>query len=375
MTAGRIKVLLVAPVPPPEGGIATWAKRMLRAVTDDDVTLIHADTSLRGTFAHRGRAMMRQVALTARVCSRIVADRPSVVHITTSYMRGWERDASFLALSRACGAATIVHLHGGDFAQMHAGLSPRRRERIVEQLRRCDAVVAITDETLRYLRGLGLSNAHLIPNCIDIRPARERPVRGKPVRWLFVGAVIPAKGISALFDALRRFPTAHLTLVGPNAILAKLSGHSLLGEAANDPSISGRFTHLGALSDEAARTSFDEHDIFVFPTKREGFPNAVLEAMEAGLPIVATRIGAIPEMIVDGEHGLTVDADDQAALERAIDRLMSDPQLASTLGAAARDRAITLYDVDEIAREWYRLYRRVNPARLRGRPTSLSTSR
>ena len=117
-----------------------------------------------------------------------------------------------------------------------------------------------------------------------------------------------------------------------------------------------------------ARDVYPNYDLFVFPTRREGFSNSTVEAMEAGLPIpVATRVGAVPDMIVDGEHGLLAEPGDQAGLESAIARITADPEFAARLGVAARARASSLYDVRRVSADWCELYRRLATS---GEPSS-----
>ncbi len=359
MTEPRIKVVLVAPLPPPVGGIATWTRLLLAVPADADIDRLHVDTSIVDGYNARVRLvwLWRQARLAARVCWRLVSTRPDVAHVATSYLRGWWRDVFFLRLARLTGAATVVNLHGGDFEHVFKASSRVRQRSFLAQFRQAAAVVAITEETARFLRGLGLSNVHFISNCIDVRPQPpEAPQRRSLDRWLFVGYVVATKGVPEAFEALRQFPNAHLTLIGPVANGTSKSAE-LLSAALSDPEIKGRITHLGGISSEAARAAYANHDLFVFPTRREGFPNVVLEAMEAGLPIVASRVGGIPEMLIDGEHGLLVDSGDQAALNAAIGRVSADPEWAAQLGAAARARAVDLYEVGNIGAAWCRLYR------------------
>ncbi|MEO7086122.1 MAG: glycosyltransferase family 4 protein [Gemmatimonadaceae bacterium] len=360
MTKRKVKVMLVAPLPPPVGGIATWTTLVLRAPADADIERIHVDTSIRAGYSARKlsiAAVLRRLAAAGKVCWQIVKVRPDVIHVTTSYDRGWTRDTLFLAVARALGSATILNIHGGDFNRMYHDAPRAKQSKILGQLEHCDAVVAITQESERFLKELGLTNVRLVPNCIDIAKSSVRPEREGTVRWLFVGYLTKAKGLTELFDALRRFPAAHLTLVGPAPTGVANDGADLVAKAAKDPDLANRFTHTGAVPPAEARAIYPNHDIFVFPTRREGFPNAVLEAMEAGLPIVATRVGAIPDMIIDGEHGLLVDTGDQDRLEAAIARVTADVDFAGRMGRAARARVSSLYEVGRVNTIWCELYR------------------
>jgi glycosyltransferase involved in cell wall biosynthesis len=86
---------------------------------------------------------------------------------------------------------------------------------------------------------------------------------------------------------------------------------------------------------------YAEADVFAFPTWREGFPNVVLEAMAAGLPLVATPVGAIPDVVREGDEALLVPARDPDALAAALQRLVSDAALRRAMGARARERALS----------------------------------
>ena len=99
-----------------------------------------------------------------------------------------------------------------------------------------------------------------------------------------------------------------------------------------------------------------ELDVAVLCSRAEGMPNAVLEYMAAGRPVVATAVGAVPELIEDGTHGLLVPPGDPGALARAIARLLADPGLARRLGEAARWRARERYGREAMVRRFEDFY-------------------
>ena len=97
-------------------------------------------------------------------------------------------------------------------------------------------------------------------------------------------------------------------------------------------------------------------DLFVFPTLSEGFSKALLEAMAAGLPVVATAVGAAPDILRDGHNGLMVPPADAAAIASAVTRYLRDPEMAARHGAAARVTA-EAYRLEVVCRQWAdRLY-------------------
>ena len=97
------------------------------------------------------------------------------------------------------------------------------------------------------------------------------------------------------------------------------------------------------------RDWLERADVFVHSSRWEGFGIVLLEAMLAGLPIVATRVSAVPEVVVDGETGLLVDAGDHDGLAAHLEALLTDKARAATLGEAGRRRALTEFSVTRMA--------------------------
>jgi glycosyltransferase involved in cell wall biosynthesis len=100
-------------------------------------------------------------------------------------------------------------------------------------------------------------------------------------------------------------------------------------------------------------------DVFVLSSRSEGLPMAILEAMAAGLPVVATAVGGIPELVADGETGLLVPPGDADALAEALRRLVADPELRRRLGDAARTRVEERFSLAATRRAHVELYDRL----------------
>jgi glycosyltransferase involved in cell wall biosynthesis len=151
------------------------------------------------------------------------------------------------------------------------------------------------------------------------------------------------------FSAVRRqFPSVHLVLVGDGAerdSLERLTAALGLQQAV---------TFLGDRRDASAL--INQFDVFALSSVFEGTPLAVIEAMWKGRAIVATRVGGVPDMIVDGECGLLVPPDSPQALADAIARLLGNADLRGELGARARERAVDRYAFERCVEAWENLY-------------------
>ena len=201
----------------------------------------------------------------------------------------------------------------------------------------------------------------VVPNGLDLRAFTRPPAPKVRLRNVIVVANLrPEKGHDVLVDAaanvLLRVPDAKFNLVGDGP------GRDALIERVRSLGIQDAFTFHGHRDDVPA--CLDAADIFVLPSRSEAFPNAVLEAMAAGLPIVASGVGGIVELIADNRTGLLVPPDDPASLCTCLLRLMADSSIGSRMGAAARGEAHARYSFDRMVADLDRLY--VNELARRG---------
>lgn len=179
--------------------------------------------------------------------------------------------------------------------------------------------------------GLSAERVQVIPPGVDtalFRPAPRSP-RGRP-RLLFVGGDFVRKGGPELIDAMRALgDTAELDIVTQ----ASVETHGL----------PIRVHRLAPKSPELVRL-FQEADVFVLPTRGECFAQVIAEAMAAGLPVVATPVAAIPEMVVPGRNGLLVPVNNARDLAAALSSLVSDAALRARFGAVSLDVARKSHD-------------------------------
>lgn len=260
-------------------------------------------------------------------------------------------------VGRIAGVPTIATLHSTEIAN----LRPRFRALESWALRRaarCSVAVGDAVATAHRERLAG-ARCVVIPNPVQqsapLLPAERLAIRReligtKNVMLASVGMLKPAKGFGdllAAFAKLRRtHPEAALVIAGAGPLEGELRGQmeglELNGHA-----------HLIGLRDDVPRL-LAAADVYVCSSHREGLPLSLLEAMEAGLPSVATDVGDVRSVIVDGT-GLIVPPHDPTAMADALRWLLDDPQRLRTIGAAARRHVHQSYRVDEWAERLMRL--------------------
>ncbi len=236
-------------------------------------------------------------------------------------------------------------------------------------LDRCtSAYTANSRAVADFYRGRGRfppRKVHVIHNGIDtgryagISPGnrREHLVIGS------VGRLAKQKGYSTLVQAARlvlnELPSARFVVVGPDAHRTE-SERDVVENLIAGLGLEGRFELAKPVGDVGLFLA--GLDIFVLPSRWEGFGLAVVEAMAAGLPVVSTRVGGIPEVVEEGEDGILVPPDDPGALAGALVKLAADPALRLQMGRAGRLRATALFDREAMASAYGALYRGVAAA-------------
>ena len=175
---------------------------------------------------------------------------------------------------------------------------------------------------------------------------------------LYAGRLASNKGLAYLLRALPgllvREPDLRLALVG-----ADTGEGERLRRLARELGVADKVVLTGHLDDELYRSAFGAADIFVLPSEYEAFGIVLLEAGVMGLPSVGTRVGGVPEVIVEGRTGLIVGYADVQGLEAALARLLADPQLRARMGEVARARVLERFGWRSVVDQVEALYLRL----------------
>jgi glycosyltransferase involved in cell wall biosynthesis len=249
----------------------------------------------------------------------------------------------------------IFTVHGWAFSA-HRGMAAalyRWAERLVSRVTTVTVCVAERERVAGLAAGsCDERTTVVIHNGVDPTAALPRRRRdGTPPRIVTVGRL--------------KAPKDPLTLV---RALASVSGPFeavVVGDGPDRPAVEAEAERLalgGAVRLAGERADvmqlLADADIFVLSSRSEGLPLSILEAMSAGLPVVASRVGGVPEAVVDGETGLLVPPGEPSTLARALERLVADPALRGRLGAAGRERVEELFHLDRCREAHVELYRR-----------------
>lgn len=362
----RPRLLVIGPTPPPVHGTAVYTRMLLDSpILAEAFEVEHLDISDRRGLENVGRLDPTNVALALRhlaaLVGRLVRVRPDVVYVPVSQNAlAYLRDGLFIVLSRVAGAAVVSHLHGGYFGTFYRSAAAPVRWFVRGTSRLLDQAWVL-GEGLRhhYEAVLPPERVRVVPNGVpDPLPDGRVPVRdgrAGPMDVLFLGQLSEAKGLHDLVEAVARLRAdghgVELTLAGPWATpderrrTLEMLGSRGLSDSTRLP---------GVVRGEEKRRLLRDHDVFVLPTRYrfEGQPLAILEAMAAGLPVVSTPRGAIPDMVVDGVTGRLVPEGEPSELAAALGELARDPALRRAMGEAGRRRWGELFTEERCLRRF-----------------------
>ncbi len=284
-------------------------------------------------------------------------ERPQIVHANSSKAG---------VLGRLAAAATGVPVrlftaHGWAFNAREGRTATAYlwADRLMRPLTTTVICVAETERRIGLeARTCAAGRTVVIPNGVPLDGPRRRPApAGAPLRLLSVGRLRAPKDFVTLVRALAALPrgTARLRIAGEGpdrAAIEEEVRRLRLGDAVE---------LLGTRSDVDALLA--DSDAFVLSSRSEGFPMSVVEAMAAGVAVVACTVGGVPEAVRDGETGLLVPRGDIAALAAALRALQADPSRVDAMGAAGRRRAEEHFDITAFRRAHVELYRNALRAR------------
>ncbi|MEZ5079028.1 MAG: glycosyltransferase family 4 protein [Solirubrobacterales bacterium] len=305
---------------------------------------------------YRGARPLARVATFARSLAALTAwsrrGGPRLAHVHSAARGSLYRKGLVVALARALRVPVVFHVHAGsvDIEEFDARIGRFRRWAIGRALQVSTRVLAVSAKTATAIEAcFGRRGIGVVPNSAPPLPPQARPLDpgGEAEnRVLYLGGFAnPVKGGEPLLEALSRVAAEHpdtsFALAGPGDPPPRLL--ELIGAAGNVEWLG--WLDPAAKADELARSA-----IFVLPSLSEGLPVALLEAMTWGRAIVATGVGGVPDVVADGSDAIIVPPADVAALAVAIEALAADPGRRGALGAAARERAAALNEVEVCGR-------------------------
>lgn len=366
-----VRVLLVSPYSAKKvGGIGTWSKIVLdysKSCHDCDIRFLNTVQglpkrwSMNNRIAHLLVGFLDSILIVIRLFFRMLVDRPDVVHYTSSAGSALRKDLiAIWIVKKVFHKRFVIHWHFGRIPAIFEKKGNEYRL-FVKVCDRCDMSIPIDARSHNVLTRNDIKSV-CIPNPIPVALQQEtenlQPTVLQESREkghvLFVGHVLKGKGIFELVKACASCERVkRLVVVGP--FFDEQMKNELF-------TIAGRrnegnwIEFTGEKNREEVWSYYKSCGIFCLPSYSEGFPYVILEAMAFACPIVATQVGAIPEMLSDG-CGELIEAQKVEPLEIALKHLLSNSNEAYKLGINAHKKVLDNYTIEKVFDQYLEVWK------------------
>jgi glycosyltransferase involved in cell wall biosynthesis len=343
LTVNRRKLLLVGPKPPPIGGSPLTVQALLAEFmhySELEITLINTSPGM--------DVRKKMTGFNLEKVRRSMTILPAFIHHIS-------RTDAALVFSNDLFSITLVPLLRGiawlfrkpfylkpvaaSLDMFISRLNPLLRRYLLFVLRSCNGVLPQTKVLAAELTNLGCRNVHYLPGCrpLQLNDVGKRQKDGI-FRLIYLGHITRRKGILFLMQAMSQLANA-----GNGKIICDFYGpihEEILEEFYEQLSLIPSVFYRGQVEPGSSIELIAGYDTLVLPTyfDTEGHPGVIIEAMQAGIPVISTRIRSLPELVTDGENGLLVPPQDASSLAQAIQALSSDQELTERMGAANKER-------------------------------------
>lgn len=345
-------VLMVGPSLTSRGGMATVEKQLVDFLPREGI-----DVAFLSTYEDAGKLRKAFVAIKAYFAFCRSVDRYDIIHIHMASRASYERKALFARRALKNGKKVIIHHHGGEFGMWFDGeLSAARQREVRSLFAKADRVIVLSEEWLNWFdsRGFCIDSFVVMHNAVPVPIDSCTP--GSHHDVLFLGRLDSNKSPDVLLRASKAMldanPDASLLFGGDGFV-------ECYETLARELGIEQRCEFLGWITGEDKERLFHRAGIYCLPSKNEGMPMSVLEAMAHGLPVIATPVGGVPRLISNNADGFIVSVDDVDRLSQILVDLAGDPIRRATVGAAARKKIVESFNLDENIKALGMLYRKL----------------
>ena len=351
----NLVILLLGPHRGAVSGVSTHLNLLMDSSLAEDFEVVHFQVGSEGrdenAFTRAARLVLSPFFLAATIIFRHV----SLVHVNTSLnTRAYWRDIGYVAVAKLLGARVVYQVHGGELPQRFFAGRKLLTAFLRFTLKAPDLVLVLAQVELEAYRNfVPEQRVVALPNGIDCRPFGAAPVfetePGHPLRLVYIGRLAREKG---LYETLQGMRLAHELGVDARLVIAGTGAEEArLRRYAQALGIAARVCFVGPVFGNDKVKLLAGADVMVLASYSEGLPYALLEAMAAGIPVIATPVGAIPDVVTDGIHGFLVPARDGKAIAESLALMGGDRERLGWMSRACRRRIRAAFSIERLALE------------------------
>ena len=365
-------VLISGALPPPMGGVGAYYQTLLKSSLHDQIDLKFVQTSSQNRKnSSTGKASLPNLIGALKDCWRFthagLVFRPKIAHIGTAFGLSFIKHTFCIILGRLFGARVLLHPHCS-FTVIYKERSKLWKWYFKQVIRLTDGIIVLSKEWLELSSIVPGMHIYYLPNAIDLtiyQPIAEKKLMHEefenPLQILYLGFLGKDKGTldiikaAQLVDSQGRNIT--FNLVGDELSPGELA---LLRAKMQKSNLGGRVKIRPPVYGEDKLAIFSQADIFIYPSYYEGMPMAVIEAMACGLPIIATRVGGLTDLVVDGVNGVLIEPGRPDQLATALCQLIDDRDKCTSMGKESSRIAGDKFDIEQHVTQLIDIYQRVS---------------
>jgi glycosyltransferase involved in cell wall biosynthesis len=364
------RILILGQFPPSSGGICTNLQNLLSSPIKEKYhfRIFPTGSKKYGKAGYFEESIVQKSFRAAgaffRFTVTLVTNRPDAAHINTS-VSGYSpwRDLFFLALTKLFRVKVLFQVHGGRLDEFLMKRSFFSKLVILRTLRLADQIAVLSSVQKRAFEKYDIQNEIIIvPNIVDANRFSQNSKRKKPgdnldrlIVILFITPIFfKRKGVWEILEAVPQVTQSHknvrFVFIGADQEESTMRSYCVQKGLQSYVEFPGR--RFG----QAIIDAYHNADIFLLPSYQEGFPLTILEAMAAGLPVISTPVGAIPEVIENGVNGFLIPPRDSQALAEKINLLIEHRELREKMAENNKGKVREKYDLRPVSEIFDAIY-------------------
>ncbi|MGA2139358.1 MAG: glycosyltransferase family 4 protein [Verrucomicrobiia bacterium] len=353
MRVRKLQVLVIGVLPPPYFGPSVTFQALMRSTFPERIDVAFIDQTVSRKVSELERVQLRKLLLLVKMLlqltGRLVWGRFDYCCLSINANRNaFLKEWLLVRVARLFGVPSVLYAHENGFAEFYKRSTPRIQRLVDDTVSRAAGAI-VMGENLRFNfeRWLPAEKIFVVGSGIETSEVPQRSVAADhPFTVLFLGNLIREKGVFVLLDAAPKIVAAHPQVRFVFAGDWQVESDRMEAERKiRESKLQERICFAGVVWGERKWQLLADADAFVYPTyyPLEAHPLVVVEALEAGLPVVTTRWAAIPEIIEDGVNGLLASPRDVEDLAEKVLRIIRDPAMRARMSGANRRRFQDFY--------------------------------
>jgi glycosyltransferase involved in cell wall biosynthesis len=368
-----MRVIISGALPPPMGGVGAYFQTLLNSSLSNRVEMLFVQTSsqdreLSSTGKFTFINIISAIQDIWRFTKACIKFHPQLAHISTAVGLSFVKNSVLVIIARLLGCQVLLHPHCSIIALYHHQ-SKLKQWYFRQIIKLTNGVIVLSKEWLDLKNIIPGREVYYLPNAINLNQFREIAhghISGqKPnqiCKVLYLGYIGKSKGSFDIVDAAMKVRSQGMDmqfdLVGGALSPAELEQ---LHEKIKSSHMDG-YVRINPLSFGKEKLRFlDEADIFIYPSYQEGLPMAVLEALACGIPIIATSVGGLPDLIQDGITGYLIPPGKPDIIASHLIKLANNPELRSAMGESGYQEVCDKYDIEQHVQKLVEIYHLASP--------------